>query len=317
MAVLGSDRAVNILDKVYKEPTYWDKYLPRRTDLRKQFDKTPGSTWRSNLYWGWLWILDSLIDPFGKGYPSFMTNQAWEDKGLNTALGSWAELRHDTILYGKQSGMELGGNGEERPLPKGYVEPNVEFYSRLLWLTKSSQSGLKTRDLITDDIAERFSKFESLLVFLRDIAVKELTNKKVTEEEYDHIKYYGAELEGLTMSVMDNHPGAWYEIENETDKNMAVIADVHTSEDMCLEEGVGHANEIYVVVPIEGKLYLTKGAVFSYREFVQPSSDRLTDEAWQTMLKEKEAPPPPDWIRSFIPGNTREIPLPRNVSVQD
>ena len=34
------------------------------------------------------------------------------DKNLNTALASWAELKHDTILYGKQSGAECGDGYE-------------------------------------------------------------------------------------------------------------------------------------------------------------------------------------------------------------
>lgn len=313
MAVLGSDRAVDILDNIYDEPSHWNDYVPKRTDLRRQFDETPGETWRSNLYWGWLWTLDSLLDPFGKGYPSFMTTVAWQDKSLNSALGSWAELRHDTILYGKQSGIECGGNGEEPPLPKGYVEPNVEFYNRLIWLTRASRSGLQTRDLITPEIAQKFRDFEDLLTFLLDISVKELTGAKVTREEYDRIKIYGADLERLTLSVMEGDPSRWYEITSETDKNMAVIADVHTSGENCLEEGVGYANEIFVVVPIEGKLYLTRGAIFSYYEFVHPSADRLTDEKWQEMLKTKRAPAPPDWIKSFMPGDTREEALPREV----
>ncbi len=56
----------------------------------------------------------------------------------------------------------------------------------------------------------------------------------------------------------------WFEITSETDKNMAVIADVHTVfPSSYLEEGVGPASEIFVVVPIGGKLYLTRGAIFS------------------------------------------------------
>ncbi len=313
MAVLGSDRAASILDVFYKEPSSWNDYVPRRTTLRKQFDATPGETWRSNLYWGWLWTLDSLLDPFGSGYPSFMTTSAWQDKSLNTSLGSWAELRHDTILYGKQSGIECGGFEEERPLPKGYVEPNIEFYNRLIWLTRASRSGLQTRDLITPDVARKFRDFEDLLTFLRNVSAKELTNRKVTAEEYERIRIYGADLERLTLSVMEGEPSKWFEITSEADKNMAVIADVHTSGKDCLEVGVGHANEIFVVVPIEGELYLTRGAIFSYHEFVHPSTDRLTDEKWQEMLKARKAPPPPDWIKSFMPGNTREAPLPREV----
>jgi hypothetical protein len=45
-------------------------------------------------------------------------------------LGSWAELKHDTILYAKQVYAELGGGGTARPSPKlaqGYVEPVPAF----------------------------------------------------------------------------------------------------------------------------------------------------------------------------------------------
>lgn len=312
MAVLGSERAADILDNVYKDPKVWDKYLPERNKLLKEFNATPLSTWQSNLYWGWLWNLDALLDPLGKGYPSFMTNQAWTDKDLNTALASWAELRHDTLLYAKQSGVECGG-GEERVMPKGYVEPNVEFYNRLLWLTKASRTGLKTRGLLSDTIDNRFGQFEDLLTFLKNVSVKELTNQKLTDAEYEQIRYYGADLERLTLSVIDGNASGWYEITNEADKDMALIADVHTSESSCLEEGVGHANEIYVVVPIEGKLYLTRGAIFSYYEFVHPAADRLTDEKWQKMLKDGKNPAPPDWIKSFMPGKGHEKPMPREV----
>lgn len=312
MAVLGSERAADILDNVYKDPQRWKGYLPERNKLVKEFKALPQSTWQSNLYWGWLWTLDSLLGRFGKGYPTFMTNQAWEDKGLNSALGSWAELRHDTILYAKQSAVECGGAEEPTP-PKGYVEPNVEFYNRLLWLTKASRTGLSKRGLISDEITEKFGDFEDLLVFLKDVSVKELKNQKLTEQEYYQIKYYGANLEGLTLSIMEGHPSNWYEITSETDKNMAVVADVHTSQASVLEEGVGHANVIYVVVPIQGRLYLTRGAVFSYYEFTHPASDRLTDEKWQQMLKQKKAPNPPDWTKSFLPLKGHEKPIPKEV----
>ncbi|MGB9587166.1 MAG: DUF3160 domain-containing protein, partial [Armatimonadota bacterium] len=308
MAVLGSKRAADILDNVYQEPTLWSDYLPERSKLLKEFNAKPLSTWQSNLYWGWLWVLDSLLDPPGHGYPAFMQNTAWIDKSLNTSLASWAELRHDTILYAKQSGAECGGDGEELPMPKGYVEPNVEFYNRLLWLTSASKSGLSARGLLTNHLLQKFADFEDLLVFLKRVSEKELTNQKLTEEEYEQIRYYGGRLESLTMSVIDDTASSWYELSSETDKDMAVVADVHTSVDQCLEEAVGHANEIYVVVPIEGKLYLTRGAVFSYYEFVHNASDRLTDEKWQRMLKENKSPQPPTWTKSFLTNKKKGLP---------
>lgn len=312
MAVLGSKRAADILDNVYKVPKDWSGYLPARDKLVKEFAAKPLSTWQSNLYWGWLWALGSFTEPFGKGYPLFMTNQAWEDKSLNTALGSWAELRHDTLLYAKQSGVECGGGGEEEPpRPRGYVEPNVEFYNRLIWLTKASKTGLSERGLLSSKVSDKFGEFEDLLTFLKTVSIKELKNQELTAAEYDQILYYGGSLESLTLSVMQDGITNWYEITNEADRDMAVVADVHTSGSDCLEEAVGHANELFVVVPIQGKLYITRGAVFSYYEFLHPSSDRLTDEKWQEMLKKKKAPPSPEWTKSFLHGVKREAPVPR------
>ena len=60
-----------------------------------------------------------------------MQSPAWVDKQLNTVLGSWSELKHDTILYAKQAYAELGGGPPPPPPlpPKGYVEPVPEFYA--------------------------------------------------------------------------------------------------------------------------------------------------------------------------------------------
>lgn len=306
LAVLGSERAADILDNVYHEPETWDLYLPHREELIKEFKALPPETWRSNLYWGWMWSLDTFTETFGDGYPSFMTNQAWVDKSLNTALGSWAELRHDTILYAKQSGAECGGDGEPPPVPKGYVEPNVEFYNRMLWLTTTSREGLDARGLLTDNLKEKFTQFEDLLTFLRNVSIKELTNQKLTQEEYRQIKYYGSEIERLTLSVINDQARGWFDVTSEADKHMAVVADVHTWYIYCLEEAVGCANEIYVVVPIEGKLWLTRGAIFSYYEFQQPLKNRLTDEQWQKMLKEGKTPPVPVWVDSFLQGKQKK-----------
>jgi hypothetical protein len=73
--------------------------------------------------------------------------------------------------------------------------------------------------------------------------------------------------------------------------------------------GVGSAAQIFVVVPIGGKLYLTRGAIFNYYEFI--SNKRLTDEEWQKQLKENRQPPRPDWTDTFEKGEKDEIPVPK------
>lgn len=308
MGVLGSDRAYGLLTGLYKEAEKWPEYPVRFNELKEEFSALSDGTWRSNMYYGWLWVLKSFTGEAGAGYPSFMTNKAWRDKSLNTALASWAELRHDTILYGKQSGAEMGG-GSEPPSIKGYVEPEIDVYERLLWLTKYSRENLSARQILPPDLEGRMLSFEDLLQFLLNCSVKELRNEELTKEEYERIQFYGGELEHLTSSFSEDGL-RWFEITSETDKNMALIADVHTSPGYYLEEGVGPASEIFAVVPIGGKLYLTRGAVFSYYEFV--SDKRLTDEEWQKSFDAGRRPAMPEWIDSFTDRNgaKKEIPIP-------
>lgn len=315
MSVLGSERAYHHLDTLYRDTRY-ERYPEQMAKLRRGFAERSEKQWRANLYWGWLWVLKGLIEPFGDGYPAFMQTEAWLDKELSTALASWAQMRHDTILYAKQSYTAEGGDGEpyeEPPVPKGYVEPVAEVYHRLVWLTQATREGLRDRDLLTPSLEESFGRMEDLLVFLMRVSVKELTNQPLKAAEYDQIRLIGAELERLTNLVTQAIGGPEGLLVSEADEDMAVIADVHTGPGSvsCLEVGVGRANHIFVVVPIEGRLYLTRGSVFSYYEFLHPASDRLTDEAWQEMLAAGEAPDPPAWTSSFMADEAAEVPVPK------
>jgi hypothetical protein len=189
------------------------------------------------------------------------------------------------------------------------------FYRRLGELLSFTREGLKKRELLTEQMDEKFKKFMELVSFLEKVSMKELKNQPLTLQEYEQIKLFGTLLENLTISVLvdeEHIRTRWFEIISDIDKNIAVIADVHTSQGGVLEEAVGAAFEVYVVVEIDGYLKLTRGAVFSYYEFEHPASDRLTDEKWQRMVKEGKQPPLPDWTRKYMsdkPGH--QIPKPK------
>ena len=306
-ASLGSKRAADIIATVYRPAEAWPEYTSNFELVKEKFTNLPDSTWQSNMYYGWLWTQNSMTGEYGKGYPMFMRNTAWQDKSLATALGSWAEMRHDTILYAKGSAAECGGF-DEPPVVRAYVEPNAELYNRLLWLTTFMRENLSAREILPENIEYACERFENMLAFLRDCSIKELRGEDLTVQEYDSLLTYGGLLESLTSSCVENGY-KWYQIESETDRNMAVIADVHTigSSGMCLEVGVGSAAEIYVVVPMNGELYLTRGAMFDYFEFV--SDTRLTDEAWQKMVRENPPERPPFTV-SFFEGEALEVPAP-------
>lgn len=302
-AVLGSARAYHHLIDLYDQGRY-PNYKEQMASLREQFFSYPEEKWWSNLYWGWLYSLQALLETWDPGYPTFMQTDAWLDKGLSTTLGSWAQLRHDTILYAKPSGAELGG--AEPPAVRGYVEPVPEAWGRLAYLARLSRDGLQNRNLLSPAMAEAYAEFGNMLAFLKDCAEKELAGQPLSPDAYWRIQYFGGELERLQLSVVSSsdpeYPvDSWFMLQNETDRNVATVADVHTSFGTALEEAVGYAFRIYVVVPdpYDG-LQVTKGGVFSYYEFGWPSSDRLTDEKWLQMLKDGEAPEQPEWTSSFI-----------------
>jgi len=95
--------------------------------VRAVMDEQTADAWESNIYMSWLACLRELSAPtIGSKYPESMRTHAWALKTLNTQLASWTQLRHDTILYAKQS-----YTAEACVYPAGFVEPRVEFWQRL------------------------------------------------------------------------------------------------------------------------------------------------------------------------------------------
>ena len=297
MSVLGSERAYQILDEVYHEMVD-PSYVSQMAMLKTEFEGYPDSVWAQNVYWNWLYSLMPLLFEKGEGYPVFMQNQAWTDKELNAALGSWTELRHDTILYAKQSGTETGVPPASY-LEQGYVEPNPYLYARLAALDELMITGLGNQGLLFPSFEISLVHLRELLLQLKTISEKELTNEPLSGEEYDAICNIGKTIEAI---VEFQEPEWICGPDPMASDEMPVVADVHTDANTgrVLEEGVGYPFSIYVICNVEGALKVTRGAVFSYYEFPWPMNDRLTDEAWITMLKGEEPPELPVWTGSFM-----------------
>lgn len=294
-AAIGSKEAYSILDEMGE--TGYRKYPENMDNLRKDIASLDTGIRTQNLYWTWMHTLEPLTEPKGKGYPSFMQNRAWTRKQLETYLGSWTELKHDTILYAKQVYAEMGGGGEPQD-DRGYVEPAPYVYARLAALTRMTIDGLKERKLLSEADAESLERMEQLALKLKVISEKELEGKLLDEEEYELIRSFGGQLEHFWMEAMRDigvdHPSAIYE------NPAALIADVATDPNgWVLEEGTGFISHIYAVVPVDGTLRIAKGAVYSYYEFPWAAEDRLTDEKWRGMLENGTAPHQPDWTKLY------------------
>lgn len=296
-SAFGSNVAAEIQEG--KGETEYACYSENLNKMRSYVSSVTGENWTQNLYWGWLYNLRPLLAEKTSGYPSFMQNDAWKKKELNTFLGNWTELKHDTILYAKQVYAELGGGAPDQKDDRGYVEPNPHVYARLVALTKMMKEGLQLRSLLSESNIEFLDRLEALASRLKDISEKELSNQALSNEDYEFIKTYGGSLEHLWL---DANKDLGIEDINQLDQEpAALVADVASDPSgMVLEEGTGRINEIYVVFPLDGKLHLAKGGVYSYYEFSWPINDRLTDEKWRGMIDSNQAPAMPEWTSSFI-----------------
>jgi len=304
-AAFGSGSAADLLDNFYKEKEKWDKYPEEMGKMQKKFKNY--KDWNGSIYNKWI---ESLVElqKTDKNYPEFMQTKSWDYKNLNTSLASWAELKHDAILYGEQPmSAECGDGGPPAPIVTGYVEPNLKFWNKLAEMIELTKTLLTKHNLMTSDLQGKTEQINDYASFLIQVTKKELAKESLSSSEYQTIQYMGSSIEYFTLSVIDPdlYLDNWSLVEG-PDKSIAVVADIYTRNvPGCPKNGIlhvaaGNANNIYVVVEINGYLYLTKGATFSYYEFVQPLGVRLTDEEWQKMLEDKKAPAIQEWMKDII-----------------
>ena len=280
-AVLGSDTAYEILKD--QGDTDYAGYEDNLKKLRKGIkDSEDTDLWSASLYAQWLNTLRPILDEKGDGYPMFMQNDEWKKKSLEGFLGSYTELKHDTILYSKQAMAEMGGGWEEEVDDRGYVEPEPVVYSRFAVLAEATIDGLKSYDLLGKNDRQNLEKLAEIARKLVVISEKELKNETLDYDEYEYIKEFGGDLEHIWADAVkeddeeyarsDEHPGA-------------IVADVATDPNgAVLELGTGQVCEMYVVCPVDGKLQLCSGPVYSFYQFTWPLEDRLTDQQWRVML---------------------------------
>ena len=305
MAAMGISGAEKILIQELNEPQRWDKYTINLDRMKLRMGEID---WQSCVSNYWMLTLQALNETTDN-MPYFMKNEQWNKKNLNAALASWAELKHDAILYAKQPmAAECGGGGLPEPYVVGYVEPNVAYWTKAIELIEKTSDVLQDYKMMTSEMAYVTNQLEEMAQFLLDVSNKELNGTPLSKEEFDNIKVIGSAFEYITLQITGAQAGASWDNEITcTDKNIAVIADVFTANGdnnpnkSVLYEAVGPAHEIYVVAEIGGYLYLTKGAVFSYREFQEDlATPRITDEEWQQQLQSQPNKGIPEWMKEVI-----------------
>ena len=295
-AAFGNRPAQDLLLSHYQEATRWPAYPDSLRAVQAHF--AGYKAWNQNLYTKTMQVLLSLNAPSpDPNPPYFARTPAWQRRNLSTALGGWTELKHDLLLYSEQPmGAEMGGGGGGPPAPHqlGYVEPNLPFWQNALGLLDFQQQALRRLHANTPHLDSLNRDIYRLVSKLEKLAAKEVAHQPLNLDEMNDLSHIGGQVESLTLRTLKLGDG---DPLPERERRVALVADVYAYNGTALEEAVGAADALFVVVDLNGMPVLMQGAVFSYYEFTSPSP--LTDEEWRARLA-TAAPPRPSWLRELV-----------------
>jgi hypothetical protein len=273
----------------------------------------------TDLYHAWLAALVTLArahDVPADSAMAFAKTDAWQDRLLVSALAGYVELKHSAVLYNMQDNSAECGNEPlvyvlvEQPLllpPRGFVDPAPAFFDALAGLADRVYRELYGEAegpaaMFFSDASE--GKILNARSFARDLAVlarKQAARQPLTEPEYAWIDRVGGRLEALLLSAPAKGAIATTP-DTRNQRGVAIVTDIHTNvtRQQALEIGIGRLLDLWVVVPGQVGPRLTQGGMFSFYEFAQPMSDRLTDEQWHERVQAGKTPPMPAWTSSFV-----------------
>ncbi|MDO8489838.1 MAG: DUF3160 domain-containing protein [bacterium] len=270
-------------------------------DIQDKISKVTRDEWYRSMGSAWVYVLGSLTKQYGEGYPLYMQSLAFADKQIQSFLGSYTELKHDTLLYAKQSYAELGGGGAEPPpippVVKGLVEPNVEFWHRLNDLIGKTDELFTTYGLFRDHVARsRLGEFKKDVQLFTSIAEKEIQGTTISDDDYETLRT-------LKLSYIAEPFRAGATFDDDTRKT-ALVADIHTdgkSQRILYE---GNADPLIMLVKIanEKSPRITIGPVYNHYEFTGPlGGKRTTDEDWKDTVynKPENLPKKNVWYQSL------------------
>lgn len=304
-AALQNDQAGTLLSDELKT---WE-YAADLETMRTIADSEAPSFWEQNLYNRWLGALrtlspaSALEQAEGESLPAVAKTESWGRRLLSTQLASWAELRHDTILYTKQS--YTGGNSCE--FPDAYVEPYPEFFGKIHDYATHALGIFEELQLEPDAaVIEHFERLSAASDTLRQMAEHQRTGTPHSEEHMAFINQtVSLEPRGCGEQIAVGwYPDLFYGDPLEWNPT---IADVHTQPmdavgnevGRILHVGTGNARLMVTTVETCSGPRAYAGLVSSYFEVIEEGWKRLDDPTWETRLGEG-TPASPEWFQPLI-----------------
>ena len=296
-------------------------YSTNLAALRYLIDHYDPAFWESSIYNYWLNSIRSLNPPEDRsGLPGFMQTAAFWQQKMNTQLASWTELRHDNLLYAKQSYT----GGTICSYPYSYVEPFPEFYASLNSLADEAYNYFTSLNFpdpaIKNKIIYYFGRCKGITDTLKSICDKELSGIPFNGGELAFLEGMIYETGQSGVSLDGWYPNLFYDDVMRGEfgyeglmESDHIVADIHTTPTNCgggyigaiSHVGTGSVNlGVFVTENHLGEPTAFIGPVTSYYEYRTTNFLRLTDEEWASTYLQSALRP--EWVNIYLADSLGE-----------
>lgn len=308
MFTLGNNFAAELL----RDDLESYQYAPHLAGLRYLLEHYEAGYWDASMYNAWLHSIGTLSEPPAptEDLPRFMQTRAWACKNLNTQLASWAQLRHDNLLYAKQS----YSGGITCSFPYSYVEPVPAFYRAVAAYHTKAGEVLANLPVEVPAIKQHLEGYiehvETTMERLAIISEKELAREGLSDAEKIFLRKMIYDLPGVCgdLPLEGWYPRLFY---RNTEGNLHpdyTIVDIHTAPTDENGNPVGWVKHA-ATGPVQMGVFLARkdgqtpcayvGPVMSFYEHTTRDFERLTNEEWLAFLGDQQ-PARPAFAQTYL-----------------
>lgn len=234
------------------ENTKYKNYQEQMLKLKNQVDSFNINSWHNNNFWNTLSIAKPFLNTTQEGMPIYMQRQGWQEKDINTVLGSWVNLQlpmDKFAPYSAKSGSRLGSFYECNS--RNYIEPNLILTEELIANTNMLLNMLSSLKITQEApaVSTNLRELSNKLVIVKEIIKKELNSQTLDKNDCklinELVKQYNVSGKGakeFTLTFANNQK---------------------------LNESINGVKLLNVVYKHDNKKVFVIGPIFNYQEEIE------------------------------------------------
>lgn len=227
----------------------------------------------------WLLAMQPLLAP-----PAAGKTEARPQLDLNSWLGGWVLLHHDTALAPRPVGWVAAGEAEQ----PAFVQAPSHLLRALAALARQVEEGLRERDLLDAEAGQKLLQLERLYLALAEVAEADRAGRPLDGDDRLLLRQLAPRLEALLTFA----PAAGGVPLTDVAVRRQVTTYTDPGSGLSMAAGIGPAWTLFAIVERDGEYRLAAGGIFSAYELRQGPGEV----AFPDPQEVRTAP----WLRSLL-----------------